>query len=81
MTIESIIARAKRTGRVQNNLVLCDNCDTPASEEYSKVCGWTGCAPCITGEADTLDPDDFITVEAVEPRDPPGWEGGFARNH
>ena len=57
-----IIARARRMGRIKDGLVLCDNCDTPASRTYSTALSWTGCGPCVTGEADTFDPDDFISA-------------------
>jgi hypothetical protein len=59
------IRRAIGRGQTANGLVLCDNCDTPASRSLSKACGWIGCGPCITGEAKSFDPKDLI---AVEPR-------------
>ena len=73
MTIEKIVERARRTKRIRDGLVLCDNCDTPASAQYSKACGWTGCGPCMTGEADALDPEDFIVASTKRIRD--GLEG------
>ncbi len=63
MNLGKIIARAKRMGRVRDGLVLCDNCDNPASRKYSQALSWTGCGPCVTGEAAELDPADFIAVE------------------
>lgn len=66
MTIEQIIARARRMGRIsKEGLVLCDNCDTPADAAASKAIRWTACAPCAYGEADALDPAEFITAEAA----------------
>ncbi|MDP9112438.1 MAG: hypothetical protein M3O20_02015 [Acidobacteriota bacterium] len=66
MNADQIIARAKRMGRInKEGLVLCDNCDTPADLEASMACGWAGCAPCIYGEADSLDEANFIHVEAA----------------
>ena len=49
--------------RDNGNLVLCDNCDTPASWEMSVKLGWIGCMPCITGEADSFDDSDLIALE------------------
>jgi hypothetical protein len=62
MTIEKIIERAVRMGRVQGGLVLCDNCDNPADGPLSRAVGWTGCAPCVWGEADSIDPANFVAV-------------------
>ena len=62
-TVEQIIKRARRMGRVENGLVLCDNCDTPASKSLSVDMSWTGCAPCMLGEADAFDEADLIAVE------------------
>ena len=39
--IEKIIKRAKRNGRIRSGLVLCDNCDNPASRSLSLAVGWT----------------------------------------
>lgn len=58
-----IKARARRMKRIANSLVLCDNCDTPASLSYSVALSWTCCGPCATGEAAALDAEDFISVE------------------
>ena len=48
-------------------LVLCDNCDNPASESFSKEVGWFGCAACVTGESqaliDQIEEGDFILPE------------------
>jgi len=61
--LEFIIRRAGRQGRVRDGLVLCDNCDNPASRDLSTELSWTACAPCVFGEADSLDEADFIHVE------------------
>ena len=61
-TIESIVKRARRIDRIEDGLVLCDNCDNPASRELSIALDWTACGPCATGEADSLNADDFIHV-------------------
>jgi hypothetical protein len=39
MTIEKILARARRMGRIADGLVLCDNCDTPATrnEQFQRA--------------------------------------------
>ena len=58
--IDKIIARARRMGRIREGLVLCDNCDISASASVSKVVGWTSCAPCTFGEADSFDEQDLI---------------------
>lgn len=63
MTIEKIIARAVRMGRIADGLVLCDNCNNPADKDLSKSLSWTCCGPCATGESDTLDLDNTISVE------------------
>lgn len=65
MTLEQIIARAKRMKRIRHGLVLCDTCGTPASKDLSVKLGWTCCATCALGEADSFDDADLITVEAV----------------
>jgi hypothetical protein len=63
MTLAKIIARARKTGRVKDGLVLCDNCDTPASKTYSTMLSWTGCGPCATGQSSEFDASDLIPVE------------------
>jgi len=64
MTRQLIITRAKRIKRISpEGLVLCDNCDTPASLSLSLEVGWTCCAPCCLGEADAFDPTDLIVVD------------------
>lgn len=60
MTIKKIIERARRAGRIREGLVLCDNCDSPASKRLSLKLSWTACAPCVWGDADSIDPNDFI---------------------
>ena len=45
-------------------IVYCSNCQTPASKSLSEAVGWIGCAPCITGEADSFDDDDLIVIES-----------------
>lgn len=57
-----IIRRARRLGRTAGGFVLCDNCDNPASASLSAKLGWTACAPCVWGEADSLDASDLIPV-------------------
>lgn len=57
----TVIRRASRMGRIRDGLVLCDNCDNPA-DDTSRFISWTGCGPCIFGEADALDPEEFISV-------------------
>ncbi len=64
MKIPKIIARARKMGRISKaGVVLCDNCDNPASKSLSTALSWTCCAPCVTGESDSLDFDDLIAVE------------------
>jgi hypothetical protein len=63
MTEGAIVARALRQGRIAGGLVLCDLCDNPASLQLSLVLGWTACAPCAWGEADSFDNEDVIPVE------------------
>jgi uncharacterized paraquat-inducible protein A len=62
MSTAKLIARAFRMNRVKDNLVLCDNCDTPASMSLSKALSSAVCAPCATGEADSFDASDLIAV-------------------
>lgn len=72
MTINRIIKRARHMGRIRDGLVLCDICGKPASKELSQLLSWTVCAPCMLGEADSLDPNDFISVgkSGAVPSDP-----------
>ncbi len=56
----------KKNLRKNGYLVLCDNCDNPASWSLSKAVGWVGCAPCILGEADSFDTDDLIAVVDID---------------
>lgn len=65
-TVERIIRRARNMGRIRDGLVICDNCDTPASRELSLALSWTCCAPCALGEADAFDDSDLISVEAIK---------------
>lgn len=51
--------------RIKTGLVLCDNCDTPASWDSSVACGWVGCSPCIQGESKSFDVEDLIAEEYV----------------
>lgn len=68
-TIGAIIRRAERLGRIKDGLVLCDNCNTPASMDLSLRMSWTCCAPCVWGESYSFDPDDLIRVESnAKPR-------------
>ena len=67
MSREAILARAKKLGRLsEHGLVLCENCDTPASLSLSQIVGWVGCSPCITGEADSFDDEDLIALPTQE---------------
>jgi hypothetical protein len=59
-SLKKLIERAQRLGHVENGFVTCDICDTPADRDLSLALHWTGCAPCITGEAASLDPEQFI---------------------
>lgn len=58
--LAKIIERARRLGHIKDGLVICDNCDTPASRNLSIATYWTGCAPCMTGESDSFDATDLI---------------------
>lgn len=60
--LEKIIFKAKHSGRIANGLVLCDNCDTPASRSLSLAMSWVPCAPCCWGDADSFDAADLIQV-------------------
>ena len=62
MNLKKIIYLAKRKGRIKNGLVLCDNCDNPASKSMATTMSWVGCGPCYTGEADSLDFEDVIAL-------------------
>ena len=62
--IDRIIKRAVRLGNVKDGLVLCDNCENPASRSLSLNMSWTPCAPCVFGEADSFDETDLIAVPA-----------------
>ncbi len=70
MTIKKIIEKASRTGRIKDGLVLCENCETPASRSLSLSLSWTCCAPCALGEADSFDPKDLISVEGGAQSEP-----------
>jgi hypothetical protein len=63
MMLARVVERAKRTGRIKGGVVLCDNCDTPASKSLARKMSWVGCAPCILGESDSFDPKDLIHVQ------------------
>jgi hypothetical protein len=58
--LQRIVATARRKKRIRDGLVLCENCDTPASKSLSLSVGWTACAPCVWGEADSFDATDLI---------------------
>jgi len=62
VSIAKLIARAFRLKRVKNDLVLCDDCDTPASKSLSTALSRGVCAPCALGEADSFNADDLISV-------------------
>lgn len=67
MSREEIINTAKKLGRLSPlGLVLCENCDTPASLSLSQEIGWIGCSPCITGEADSFDDEDLVALPVQE---------------
>jgi len=68
MTMAKLLDRARRMRRIDNNLVLCDNCDTPASKSLSLKLSWTCCAPCACGESDSFDSSDLIHVPKTEGR-------------
>jgi len=55
----------KKELRIKKGLVLCENCDTPASWEHSIACGWVGCSPCILGESKSFDIEDLIAEEYI----------------
>jgi hypothetical protein len=65
VTLEKIIARARKLDRINGGLVLCGNCDNPASKSISLRLGWTCCAPCALGEADSFDSNDLIPAPEV----------------
>lgn len=67
--IRFIIGRAYRLGKVDRGLVLCDNCSNPASRAASLELGWTGCGPCVFGEADALEESDFIDSRAEKAKE------------
>lgn len=52
--------------KIKDDLILCVNCNTPASWKLSKEIGWVGCAPCITGEAKSFDAFDLIPKESKD---------------
>jgi hypothetical protein len=56
----------KKDLRKSEGLILCDNCDTPASWSLSVAVGWVGCGPCILGEADSFDDGDLIPNDPIE---------------
>jgi hypothetical protein len=70
LTYEEMIKAEPRIARekpafTDYGLLLCRNrCGTPASASMSVAVGWIGCAPCITGEADSFDEDDLVIEEA-----------------
>lgn len=64
MTYTELIEKEPRLIRepaeFENGLLLCNNCESPASALMTIAIGWVGCAPCITGEADSFDEEDLI---------------------
>jgi hypothetical protein len=64
--IKSIIERARKAGRIKDGLVLCFNCDTPASKSLARTTGNVMCAPCTFGEADSFDAGDLIHVDGTK---------------
>lgn len=63
-SLSQIIHTAKKNHRIADGLVLCDLCDNPASLSLSLAMSWTGCAPCMFGEADSFDSSDLIAVDS-----------------
>lgn len=59
-SLKQVVSAAKKNRRIGNGLVLCDNCDNPASRTLSMALSWTACAPCVFGEADSFDAKDLI---------------------
>ena len=69
MTYKEIVKQEPRlknnNGRFKDGLLICENCETPASASLSIAVGWIGCGPCITGEADSFDDGDLVLEEKV----------------
>ena len=68
MTYEELIKAEPRLksdkARFGYGLLLCANCEEPASASMSIAVGWIGCAPCVTGEADSFDVEDLVLERA-----------------
>ena len=62
-SLEEVISEARKKRRIKDGLVLCENCDNPASASLSQALSWTGCAPCVWGEADSFDDKDLIYAD------------------
>ena len=52
--------------RIKEGLVLCENCDDPADWDLSIEQGWVGCAPCMTGEWQSFNPENLIVKERID---------------
>jgi len=52
--------------RFENGLLICTNCETPASATLSVAVGWIACAPCVTGRASSFNDEDLI-LEEIKP--------------
>ena len=57
-----IVAEARRSRRIRNGQVLCENCNNPADKDLSQKLGWTCCRPCVWGEADSIEDTTPIVV-------------------
>jgi hypothetical protein len=55
----------------------CHQCPRVTDLFYCRAVDEYLCDDCITELAERLD----ALADEQEPRDPPGWEGGFADNH
>lgn len=62
MKVEKLIHKAIALKRVKGGLVLCGDCDNPASKTASLQFSRLVCAPCAYGEADSFDDSDLIAV-------------------
>lgn len=63
--LKEVIERAVRIGHVKNGLVTCDNCDNPADRDLAESMSWVPCGPCCFGEANSLDPERFLSVKEL----------------
>jgi hypothetical protein len=69
MTYQELIKKEPRLKREKprfdGGFLLCGNCRSGAlaSASLSVAVGWIGCAPCVTGEADSFDDGDLVLKE------------------